>query len=497
MLVHLVSFHRFSPRGFLWTLSLLGSLTAPALATLPRNALASNPTFTQVCFSDNLAPAMATGDFNNDGKLDVAINPGSQSFPFFSITSLVDVYLGNGDGTFSGPTEMDIGLGYLDMAGADVNGDGNLDLVAAGPSVLLGNGDGTFQAAQSYSGGGSQGIAVGDLNQDGNPDLISTTDGKRSVTVFLNRGDGTFGGGVAYRTGTYNRAVEKGDFNRDGFLDMAAAGDDGNAIDVSVLLGKGNGKFRDVIVTRLPGFSGRDLAAADFDADGRLDLVVPLQGGDGLSVLHGKGNGTFDPPASYPMSGNTLHVATGDLNGDGSQDIVAGNYVAYRPNPGGNVTILYGNGSGAFTIGNVIPVAFGFGVLVADINADSRSDIVADACVLLNDSAVAAAAAVATSRVPGAGPENARSADAGFSPNPLRSHGILSFTLPKASNVSVHLYDIRGRRVHTIMESAWLSAGPHAVSLDRRGAGLESGVYFYRIESDGGSKSGRIVILGK
>src|SRR5436190_24031737 len=75
------------------------------MVALPGPVIAAGPTFTQVCFSNDMAVTMAAGDFNRDGKLDVAINPGgSESFPSFAVNLLIDVYLGNGDGTFSGPT---------------------------------------------------------------------------------------------------------------------------------------------------------------------------------------------------------------------------------------------------------------------------------------------------------------------------------------------------------------------------------------------------------
>ena len=84
---------------------------------------------------------------------------------------------------------------------------------------------------------------------------------------------------------------------------------------------------------------------------------------------------------------------------------------------------------------------------------------------------------------------------ASFSPNPIRDRGSLGFSLPKEGKVSIHLYDARGRRVHTLVEGAWMAAGPHSVALDRRAAGLSTGMYFYRIEAEGARKSGSLVIL--
>ena len=460
------------------------------LAAIPSIALGSNPTFTQTCFSNNLTPALAAGDFNHDGRLDVAINPGSQDFPFFLVYPTIDVYLGNGDGTFSGPTELDSGSPYLDMAAADLNNDGNLDLVTSQFVVFLGNGNGTFQARQTNDGGSSSGIAVGDFDRNGVADLATGTPNKKSMSVVLGKGDGTFNPAITYRTADYNKVVISGDFNGDGLIDLVGL-NGGNHNGVSVLLGKGDGKFREHVPTVLPGFGGRGLAAADFDADGKLDLVVPVQDGGGVLVLGGHGDGSFGAPSSYPMPGNALHVSTGDLNSDGKQDIVAGNYVANYPNPGGSVTILYGNGAGGFASGGATPVAYGFMVLVANVNADARPDIFADSCVLLNNGSVAAGASARSGPV---GPsEEARVSAAFASPNPLRDEARLGFTTSKAGPVSIRLFDLSGRLVRRLQDQRWIEAGPHELRFDRNG--LPPGIYLYRIESGTTAASGRVVVM--
>jgi hypothetical protein len=166
------------------------------------------------------AQAVAVGDFNGDGKLDVVVATGR------SDTAIV--LLGNGDGTLQpaqgyayGPA-LDGGLG---MVVADFNGDGKLDVVM-GTTVLLGNGDGTFGAARTV-GPGSGSVAVADFNHDGKLDIVSVD--SQSTYVALGNGDGTFG--AALNVGPGGKSVAVGDFNGDGFADLAVTGTGPGAAD--------------------------------------------------------------------------------------------------------------------------------------------------------------------------------------------------------------------------------------------------------------------------
>jgi hypothetical protein len=202
--------------------------------------------------------SVAVGDFNGDGKLDLAVaNTGPRPFT----DSSVSVLLGNGDGSFQAAQKFPVGSYPQSVAVGDFNGDGRLDLaVASGNvvSVLLGKGDGTFQAAQNFPAGSSpSSVAVGDVNGDGVPDLVVTSGTQLSdfitasgtVRVLLGKGDGTFrafpAGHVSYVPGDFVNSVAVGDFNGDGWLDVVTAnatldaGTFNASGDVSILLNDG------------------------------------------------------------------------------------------------------------------------------------------------------------------------------------------------------------------------------------------------------------------
>jgi len=212
---------------------------------------------------------LATGDFNGDGKLDLVATGISVNF---GQSPSIDIFLGNGDGTFG--SAIPVGGSVGDFLGApavgDFNGDGKLDLAVAGSNiqndsgvlVFLGNGDGTFQPGVIYTATGLS-AAVADINGDGKLDII--TDG---VSVLLGNGDGTFksGGGVPING---NSAPLLGDFNGDGKLDIAVLASNPNQIDL--LLGNGDGTFQNP--TQVAADNAITLAMGDFNGDGKLDLV--------------------------------------------------------------------------------------------------------------------------------------------------------------------------------------------------------------------------------
>ena len=306
--------------------------------------------------------SVAVGDFNRDGKLDLAVADYA--------TNTVSVLLGNGDGTFQAHVAYATGRWPELVVVGDFRGDGKLDLVVSNSgdnniSVLLGNGDGTFQPAANYSVTG--GVAVGDFNRDGKLDLAVAD--SNSINVLLGNGDGTFEPPVNYSIGGGTPVV--GDFNRDGKLDLAVATNGSN--NINVLLGNGDGTFQLAGSYSIPS-APTSMAVADFNADGKLDLVVATNGSSSnntVSILLGNGDGTFQAHMDYATgSSNPSSVAVGDFNGDGRPDLVVTDLFST------DVRLLLGDGDGTF--GAAATYAAGSGpssVAMGDFNADGRLDI--------------------------------------------------------------------------------------------------------------------------
>ncbi len=271
---------------------------------------------------------VAVGDFNGDGKADIAI-----SLPD---AGEIQVLLGNGDGTFTALTPIAVPDVFKVYTG-EFNGDGKADLVVAGyeVTVLFGNGDGTFSVEPSLSiPGGGYALAVADLNGDGIADLAvannsGSSSGPSSVTILLGKGNGTFTQlSESPATGLEPLAIAAGDFNGDGIPDLAVSNqNDGfpNPGTVTVLLGNGDGTFTPTAVSPQTGSIPYTVAIADFNGDGKASLVTSNAGSNTASVLMGNGDGTFAAALSPPAGTNPVGVGVGDFNGDGLPDVAAAN----------------------------------------------------------------------------------------------------------------------------------------------------------------------------
>jgi hypothetical protein len=325
------------------------------------------------------------GDFNGDGNADLAVaNDSSTTAP-----GGVRLLFGNGKGAFQTTTDFATGAGPIAVAWADVNGDGKLDLITANSaagtvSVLLGNGDGTFQAPVNYLAGvGPDSIQVGDFNGDGHLDIAVTDGGSSSaqghtVAVLLGNGNGTFQAPSFFNVGMGPAGLAVGDFNGDGKLDIATANMASNT--VSILLGNGDGTFQ-TAKSALAGVNPSAIAVGDFNGDGNLDLAVTdenLQGGAGqVSVLWGRGDGTFRSPMNFFVGAMPTAVVVADVNGDGAPDLIVADSGGLPGSNSGDVSVLLNRGTGTFLAAQHYATNTGtHSVTVADVNGDGKPDIV-------------------------------------------------------------------------------------------------------------------------
>jgi hypothetical protein len=311
--------------------------------------------------------SLTVADLDDDGRLDMAVT---------NIDEGVWVHLGRGDGRFREPVLYRTGLAPSDVKAGDLNGDGRLDLAVVdngseSVSVLLGRGDGSFGPPISAPVGGDypQQLALADLNRDGRLDVAVTVANAAALVVLLGHGDGHLSAPAFYRAPEFHGwspiGVTAADFDRDGLVDVAESIGDL----VWVWPGRGDGTLGSpagaFAYPEGEYASARDVAAADFNGDGRLDLAV-ANGGTSrspskLTVLHGRGDGTLEPPVPYyipPTEDNATtrmggaganSLAVADFNGDGRPDLAVGHSV-WNWDMGGIVVLL---NSGTWTPGAV------------------------------------------------------------------------------------------------------------------------------------------------
>ena len=282
---------------------------------------------------------VTAADFNRDQKLDLAVANFNDN--------TVSILLGNGDSTFTLKATLPVGLGPISIAASDFDGDGKLDLAVANQtgnniSVFAGNGDGTFVAKPVFASVQPTWIVAADFNQDGDNDLAIANNIDPTVSVFLGSGDDNFYPTPEAPSGRQGPiAVAIADFNGDGFADYSEL----NATDksVSTALGIGiNGTFTASTNRPVTGKGASAMVAADFNADGKVDLALTNKTDNTVSILLGVGDGSFLANPTLTTGTGPNFIVAGDFNGDGKVDLATVNQTA------NTVSLFLGAGNGTF-----------------------------------------------------------------------------------------------------------------------------------------------------
>jgi hypothetical protein len=329
---------------------------------------------------------VAAGDLDGDGKPDAVVATGL--FDATDGTDGVSVLVQGAGGTLGPPTIYPAGKWVSAVALGDLDGDHDLDVVAANNiddtvSVLVNDGHDVLGAPSAYAAGpGPMSVVVADFNGDQALDIAVGHFGDATVSVLINDGHGAFAAPTSFAVGTKPERIAARDLDGNGSVDLVAANHDDNTI--SVLLNQGNGTFA-TAATYAAGINPSSVALGDVDGDGAPDVVVTHDyeyGERNLAVLINDGHGAFAPLVTHELGGSQSGLTIGDINGDGHADLV---FTWWS----GTLGIMLGDGTGAFDT----PLGFvaggaGTPVLV-DLNGDQKVDVVtvgSDTCSVLRNS---------------------------------------------------------------------------------------------------------------
>lgn len=319
--------------------------------------------------------ALVAGDFNNDGKLDLAV----------AHYGGVNMLFGAGGGTFSAPTNYTANSSSGVLAIGDFNNDGKLDFVASdsyGGSLLLNSGTGSFIRSNfvwnsSYY---SYGAAVSDFNGDGKPDLsLATQSGPYFIVTAFGKGDGSLSNETYYNYIGVSASTDiaAGDINGDGKSDLVVSlkyYQSGVSNSVCILTNRGDGIFGVLrYYTGGIGDSHPSIRLDDFNDDGKLDMAVLNANAKTVTTRLNIGQGNFGTPSDYALGFSPTSIASGDFNGDGKIDLII--------RGGSTARVMLGSGDGSFALmpPMVVPADLGFyhgTIAVGDFNGDGLPDLV-------------------------------------------------------------------------------------------------------------------------
>ncbi len=306
-------------------------------------------------------------DVDGDGDLDIAVTTG--------ISDQLEIFHNNSAGVFGAPQVLATGDSPNAVRFADVDDDGDLDVLTSSSedremNLHLNDGTGVFGTRQIINTGGAGNIAVADINDDGLIDLgMANIRFGSGYTVRLNTPDGLDGDRRDYSAVSNPRSLAFLDFNNDNKIDIATAG--GNT-GVAVLINAGDGTYPtkvSVAVGSVP-----RVAAGDINGDSFPDIIMSNFSTDNMTVLINDTAGGFNAPASYPVGDGPQYPALADLDGDGDLDYVSS---AATSTAMGNIAVLFNNGSGVFGSPTTYPITnFAVRLEVGDVNGDGSPDLV-------------------------------------------------------------------------------------------------------------------------
>ncbi|GGE97198.1 hypothetical protein GCM10011383_04930 [Hymenobacter cavernae] len=309
------------------------------------------------------AYGVAAADIDGDGDADMLVANYS--------AGNVSVRLNDGSGNFSGTTTLTTGGGANKPVAADIDGDGDVDLLvgnttAGTVSVRFNDGRGNFSGTTNLTIGAPYELAVADIDGDGDLDLLSTSYNAGAILVRLNDGSGNFSGSGSVAIGDGAGSVVAADVDADGDIDLFAGAVNGLTAVVRINDGQGNFSGGSTIATNVRPYA---MTSADVDGDGDMDLLI----GDFLSrtvlVRLNNGTGSFSGTTSVGINGQPSAIQTADIDADGDLDFLTAN-------SNNTVSVALNDGSGNFSLKPSLSAGSSpQGVTLADVNNDGAIDV--------------------------------------------------------------------------------------------------------------------------
>ncbi len=344
--------------------------------------------------------------------------------------------------------------------GGDLNGDGFDDWVVGAVSDNTGGSGAGLALVYKGGRGGTPGrgwLATGDFDSDGGTDLVVINGDTDTVSVLMNDPNHIFVDtdspvSEIFTVSGHPIAVASGDVDGDGALDLAILRE--TQEDVAIYLGNGDGTFQPGAVVMVgPSVSGfalapRDVYLEDVDLDGVLDLITVLSAWGGVSIRHGVGDGSFQQAAYYVSAELASDVAFGDITGDGLMDMVISDELSAA------VSVHFHSGGSAAKV----------------LATDVPSTPTAIAPLLAQNF-----------------------------PNPFNPRTEIRYDLPVGGRAKLEIFDIRGRKVKTLVDSKLPPGSQKAIwdGRDAHGGEVAAGVYLYRLAVDGEIMGQRKMVLAK
>ncbi|HEX8196280.1 MAG TPA: FG-GAP-like repeat-containing protein, partial [Pyrinomonadaceae bacterium] len=325
----------------------------------------------------NQPSGIVAGEFNGDGLTDLVVASNYTPQNSTPQTFYLQLWTGNGAGAFTAGAKVNFPFLISRTTAGDFNGDGKSDLAVlaeAGSFIatVIGAGNGTFQNPVYWTPPPTSQIIAADVNQDNRHDLLTIRSGfpKSTVSVLLSVGNNEFSAPKVSLYSDYYLAAA--DLNNDGLLDLVStdASDLGYNSEIAVALNDGNKGF--LPDRRFGAPTGlKDLAVGDFNGDGKKDVITAhVNGGKPLTVYLGDGTGNVSNPVSTSLNAGFEKIIVGDFNSDGKDDVFA-------TNSQGSSYSLLSSGNGAFTVAPNFPVTIEGGVsklIKGDFNGDNKLD---------------------------------------------------------------------------------------------------------------------------